>query len=232
MGRIRCGAVNFLMTAFLPTAHTTAFCSAYLQIPEHISTVTSTVSGKPRTITETSSMVVPTTTRVLRVTHTSTSTATVDLWIGKPACTEVPKFDWVREWRSQRSQRTSHLVQAACSCLEIPESTSIATAVASVTPKMTVAEGVTGLAEVTSIETQVVTQTHTMFTFLSQEMQHGLVNKTLAFEDQSLTLPRIDRVGASRSNRSSMKVLASRSGPRALMAGVVGQIGSWKHAIS
>lgn len=184
------------------------------------------LTSQCRTITETSNMVMPTTTRMLTTTHTSTSTATIDLWSSSPACTTVPKFEWVRDWRSQRSQRTSDLVKAACSCLEIPESTTTTHAIATATPIVTVTEGITGLAEVTSTQTQVVVHTHTKFTFLSNEMKHDLVNRTMVLEDKSLVLPRLERVGASQHNRSS------RSGPGAMMAGIARHIGSLKLAVS
>ncbi|KAK4623843.1 hypothetical protein CLAFUW4_05312 [Fulvia fulva] len=180
-----------------------------------------------RTITETNSMVIPTTTKYLSTTQTSTRTTIVDLWTASPACTAVPKFEWVRDWRSQRSQRTADLVKAACSCIEIPESTSTTLAIATSTPTVTITEGITGLAEVTAVETQVVVHTHTKFTFLSNEMKVDLANRTVVLNDKSLVLPRIDRVGAAhQSNRSS------RAGPGAMMAGVVRHIGAWKHAIS
>ncbi|CAK4018840.1 Hypothetical predicted protein [Lecanosticta acicola] len=174
---MRCGAINFLVTAFLPQPHATAFCSAYLQVPEQTSTFTSTIAMSTFTVIETNSQIVPTLTRTVSETVTSTSTTTIDLWTGKPACTAVPDFAWAREWRGWKSSQPRGLLERACSCLSIPTSTKYLIATTTARPTATNTAGLTGITEITSTSTVTVVEAQTKYIFLVDPPQKPTVSQ-------------------------------------------------------
>lgn len=118
--QIGCGTVNFVVTAYIPQPHATAFCNAYLDKPRHTSTVIVS-SPYANHASATISILTPHSPAMATSDHSSSSS-----WRRKARTGTVPDFEWVREQQRQTESEAT-LMGKVCACLALPETTTTTT---------------------------------------------------------------------------------------------------------
>jgi hypothetical protein len=148
------------------------------------------------------------------MTFISTSTTTIDLWTGRPACSTLPSYSWLHERQRQDSSKSPLILEQACNCLAIPVSTSTVTTVITTTPTSTATEGITGLTEVTSTQIHTAVETQTKFIFLVDRAKHDSPDNIITRKDRNIALSVADHALRFGHSQSSLNNFSDTGGLR------------------